>query len=85
MADLKARIAKRCAKEFEDGDFINLGIGSALLTGISLCAPFWVKLYDILTEGFPKLPAMVNWLQNFGKPKEDPEDPEGNAENYQNR
>ena len=27
MADLKQRIAKRCAKEFEDGDFINLGIG----------------------------------------------------------
>ena len=27
MADLKERIAKRCAKEFNDGDFINLGIG----------------------------------------------------------
>ena len=27
MADLKQRIAKRCAKEFNDGDFINLGIG----------------------------------------------------------
>ena len=65
--------------------FFPMVYGSALLTGISLCAPFWVKLYDILTEGFPKIPAMVNWLQNFGKPKEDPEDPEGNAENYQNR
>lgn len=27
MADLKARIAKRCAKEFKDGDFANLGTG----------------------------------------------------------
>ena len=27
MADIKERIAKRCAKEFKDGDFVNLGIG----------------------------------------------------------
>ena len=27
MADLKQRIARRCAKEFKDGDFVNLGIG----------------------------------------------------------
>lgn len=27
MADLKERIARRCAREFNDGDFINLGIG----------------------------------------------------------
>lgn len=63
--------------------FYPMVYGSALLTGVSLCAPFWVKLYDLLTEGFPFNPFSVNWLQNFGKPKEAPEDPEGNAENYQ--
>ncbi|MDO5490864.1 MAG: acyltransferase family protein [Bacillota bacterium] len=51
--------------------FYPMVYGSALLTGISLCAPFWVKLYDILTEGFPMLPFTVRWLQNFGKPKEE--------------
>ena len=27
MGNIKERIAKRCAKEFKDGDFVNLGIG----------------------------------------------------------
>ena len=38
-------------------------IGTALLAGISFSAPFWAKLYDILTEGFAKTPLMVQWLQ----------------------
>ena len=62
--------------------FYPMVYGSALLAGFSLCAPFWVKLYDILTEGFPFTPGTVRWLQNFGKPKEEVEDPEGNPENY---
>lgn len=31
MADLKKRIAKRCAKELHDGDFANLGIGMPVM------------------------------------------------------
>lgn len=31
MADLKQRIAKRCAKELHDGDFANLGIGMPVM------------------------------------------------------
>jgi acetate CoA/acetoacetate CoA-transferase beta subunit len=27
MADVKERIARRCAKELKNGDFVNLGIG----------------------------------------------------------
>jgi len=33
MADLKTRIAKRCAKEFEDGYVANLGIGLPTMVG----------------------------------------------------
>ena len=62
--------------------FYPMVYGSALLTGVSLCAPFWVKLYDLLTEGPLRIPFMVKWLEDFGKPKEDPENDEGNAENY---
>ena len=43
--------------------FYILVFGSALLAGISFCSPFWVKLYDILTEGFLYTPHMVQWLQ----------------------
>ena len=49
--------------------FFPMVYGSALLTGVSLCAPFWVKLYDILTEGPLRIPFMVKWLEDFGKPK----------------
>ncbi len=62
--------------------FYPLVYGSALLTGVSLAAPIWVKLYDILTEGPLRVPFMVDWLENFGKEKKDPENDEGNPENY---
>ncbi len=58
--------------------FYPMVYGSALLAGISLVAPFWVKLYDILTEGFLRTPFMVQWLENFGK-KEEPEDAKANT------
>jgi len=37
--------------------------GSALLTGISLSAPFWVKLYDLLTEGPLRASFITSWLE----------------------
>ena len=43
MGDLKARIAKRAAQEFHDGDVVNLGIGlptmctSYLPEGVDIC------------------------------------------------
>ena len=52
--------------------FYVISIGSALLAGVSLCAPFWVKLYDLLTEGPLRSSMMVQWLQ--GKKDEDNEE-----------
>ena len=37
--------------------------GSALLTGVSLAAPFWVKLYDLLTEGPLRASFITEWLE----------------------
>ena len=60
--------------------FYPMVYGSALLTGISLCAPIWVKLYDILTEGPLRAPFTVTWLENFGKAKATPEKAEAAAD-----
>ena len=46
MADLKARIAKRCAKEFNDGDFINLGIGLPTMVADYLPADIMVTCHS---------------------------------------
>ncbi|MGX8774616.1 MAG: hypothetical protein ACSW8G_06130, partial [Bacillota bacterium] len=55
--------------------FYTLVWGSALLTGISLAAPFWVKLYDILTEGPLRASIITSWLEGtLGKKKEDEKD-----------
>ena len=52
--------------------FYTLVWGSALLTGVSLSAPFWVKLYDILTEGPLRASIITSWLEGtLGKKKED--------------
>ena len=56
MADLKARIAKRCAKEFKDGDFINLGIG--LPTQVANYLPEGVTVTLHSENGFAGLDAM---------------------------
>lgn len=43
--------------------FYVLVFGSALLAGISFSAPFWVKLYDLLTEGPVRESFLVKWLE----------------------
>ncbi|MEG0291104.1 MAG: 3-oxoacid CoA-transferase subunit B [Anaerovoracaceae bacterium] len=55
MADLKMRIASRTAKEFKDGDVINLGIG--LPTMVANCLPEGVHVTLHSENGFTGLEA----------------------------
>lgn len=58
MADLKVRIAKRCAKEFEDGDFANLGIG--LPTMVANYIPEDITVTFHSENGFAGIDAVAN-------------------------
>ena len=55
MADLKARIAKRCAKEFKDGDFVNLGIGLPTMVANYLPEDIHITIHS--ENGFAGLDA----------------------------
>ena len=57
MADLKVRIAKRCAKEFKDGEFANLGIG--LPTMVADYIPDDVMVTFHSENGFAGIDAVV--------------------------
>lgn len=57
MGDLKERIARRCAKEFEDGDFVNLGIG--LPTQVSNYIPEGIEVVLHSENGFAGLDALA--------------------------
>lgn len=57
MADLKERIARRCAKEFKDGEFINLGIG--LPTQVANYLPKGVTVTLHSENGFAGLHSMA--------------------------
>ncbi|NLY82841.1 MAG: 3-oxoacid CoA-transferase subunit B [Clostridiales bacterium] len=57
MADLKTRIAKRCAKEFKDGYVANLGIG--LPTMVSSFLPEGVHITIQSENGFTGLEGSV--------------------------
>ena len=57
MADLKARIAKRCAKEFKVGEFANLGIG--LPTMVADYIPDDVMVTFHSENGFAGIDAVV--------------------------
>jgi len=57
MADLKERIARRCAKEFQDGAFVNLGIG--LPTQVANYLPEGVTVTLHSENGFAGLAGMA--------------------------
>ena len=57
MADLKERIARRCAKEFKDGDFVNLGIG--LPTQVANYIPDDITVTLHSENGFAGLAGMA--------------------------
>ncbi|MCQ2548290.1 MAG: 3-oxoacid CoA-transferase subunit B [Clostridia bacterium] len=57
MADLKARIAERCAKEFKDGDFVNLGIG--LPTQVADYMPLDIEITLHSENGFAGLDELA--------------------------
>lgn len=58
MADLKARIAKRCALEFEDGDFINLGIGMPTMVADYIAEDIVVTCHS--ENGFAGIDALAD-------------------------
>ena len=58
MADLKARIAKRCAKEFKDGDFANLGIGLPTMVADYIPEDIMVALHS--ENGFAGIDAVAD-------------------------
>ncbi len=58
MADLKQRIAKRCAKEFKDGDFINLGIGLPTMVADYIAEDIQVTMHS--ENGFAGIDAMAD-------------------------
>ena len=58
MADLKERIARRCALEFEDGDFINLGIGMPTMVADYIAEDIVVTCHS--ENGFAGIDAMAD-------------------------
>lgn len=58
MADLKQRIAKRCAKEFKDGVFANLGIGLPTMVADYIPDDIMVTFHS--ENGFAGIDAMAD-------------------------